>query len=30
MHHEFYGLLKYTRFGWDAKTNIVHALEETW
>ena len=30
MHHEFFDLLKHTGFGWDAETNTVHALEETW
>ena len=29
MHLEFSDLLKHTRFGWDAETNTVHALEET-
>ena len=29
MHREFSDLLKHTGFGWDAKTNTVHALEET-
>ena len=26
---EFFDLLKHTRFGWDAETNMVHDLEET-
>ncbi|RVX04394.1 L10-interacting MYB domain-containing protein [Vitis vinifera] len=30
MHREFSDLLKHTGFGWDAETNTVHALEETW
>ena len=29
MHREFPGLLKHIRLGWDAETNIMHALEET-
>ena len=30
MHREFSNLLKHIGFGWDAKTNTVDALEETW
>ena len=30
LHHEFSTLINHTSFGWDAKTNIVHALEESW
>ena len=30
LHHEFSTLINQTSFGWDAKTNIVHALEESW
>ena len=29
MHHEFFNLLKHTRFEWDVKTNTMYALEET-
>ena len=30
MHREFSDLLKHARFGWNAETNMVHALKETW
>ena len=30
LHHEFSTLINQTSFGWDAKTNTVHALEESW
>ena len=30
MYREFFDLLKHTGFGWDAKTNTVTALQETW
>ena len=30
LHHEFSTLVNQTSFGWDAKTNTVHALEESW
>ena len=29
-HCEFSDLLKYTRFGWDAESNTMHALKKTW
>ncbi|RVW40375.1 L10-interacting MYB domain-containing protein [Vitis vinifera] len=30
MHREFFDILKHTGFGWDAETNMVHTLKETW
>ena len=30
LQHEFSTLINQTGFGWDAKTNTVHALEESW
>ena len=30
LHHEFSTLISQTSFGWDAETNTVHALEESW
>ena len=30
MHREFSDLLKHARFGWNAETNMMHALKETW
>ena len=29
MHHEFSDLLKHIVFGWDVKTDTMHALEKT-
>ena len=29
IYHEFSDLLKHTGFGWDAETNMMHALEGT-
>ena len=30
LHREFSTLISQTGFGWDAETNTVHALEESW
>ena len=30
LHREFSTLINQTGFGWDAETNNVHALEESW
>ena len=30
LHREFSTLINETGFGWDAETNTVHALEESW
>ena len=30
LHREFSTLINQTGFGWDAETNTVHALEESW